>query len=188
MRRYPGTASVDGLIGGLRGTVLEIGAGSGANFDKLPAATEWTGLEPNARARRRLARSAAAAGREPRVLAGPAERIPLPDASADAVLCTLVLCSVTDPAQVLTEVRRVLRPGGTFVFHEHVASPAGSGMLRLQRLITPVTRRFDRGCNPARETWWFIEDAGFASLQLDWFEAPGRLSWRYIVGRATEAS
>lgn len=188
MRRYPGTTSMDGLIRGLRGTVLEIGAGSGANFDKLPAATEWTGLEPNARARRRLALRAAEAGREPRILAGPAERIPLPDASADAVLCTLVLCSVADPAKVLTEVRRVLRPGGAFVFHEHVASPAGSGMLTLQRLIAPVTRLVDRGCNPARESWRFIEDAGFGSLELDWFEAPGRLSWRYIAGRATNVA
>lgn len=185
MRRYPGTADVDRLIGALRGTVLEIGAGSGANFDKLPSATEWTGLEPSARARRQLACTVARTGREPRILAGPAERIPLPDGSVDEVLGTLVLCSVSDPAQVLSEVRRVLRPGGAYVFHEHVASPAGSGMLRLQRLITPVTRRLDRGCRPARETWRYLEDAGFGSLELDWFEAPGRLSWRYIAGRAT---
>jgi SAM-dependent methyltransferase len=93
------------LFADLRGTVLEIGAGKGANFGLLPGQVRWVGLEPGRR-RRRLAQ-----GRPGLVLAGVGERIPLRDHSVDAVVSTIVLCSVRDQDQVLAEVRRVLRPG-----------------------------------------------------------------------------
>ena len=108
------------LFADLRGTVLEIGAGKGANFGLLPGQVRWVGLEPAGRRRRRLARGHAGV-----VLAGIGEQIPLRDHSVDAVISTIVLCSVRDQDRVLTEVRRVLRPGGVFVFCEHVAAPAG---------------------------------------------------------------
>ena len=87
----------DELFATLTGTVLEIGAGRGANFDRLPSRATWIGLEPDRRLRVRLARRVVAHGREPRVLAARAEAIPLPDSSVDAVVATVVLCSVTDP-------------------------------------------------------------------------------------------
>ena len=102
------------VLGSLSGTVLEIGAGYGANFGYLAAGIDWIGLEPDPAARRRLATIAAAHGYHRPIIASVAERIPLPDASVDAVAGTRVLCSVADQDMVLAQVRRVLRPGGQF--------------------------------------------------------------------------
>jgi ubiquinone/menaquinone biosynthesis C-methylase UbiE len=169
------------LFADLRGTVLEIGAGKGANFGLLPDRVRWVGLEPARRRRRRLAR-----GRTGLVLAGVGEQIPLRDHSVDAVISTIVLCSVRDQDRVLAEVRRVLRPGGAFVFCEHVAAPSGTWARRWQRGMTPLCRRFDAGCDPSRETWRAIERAGFARVELKWFTLPP--SWSIynpcIAGRA----
>ena len=155
------------LFADLRGTVLEIGAGKGANFGLLPGQVRWVGLEPARRRRRRLARSHAGL-----VLAGDGERIPLRDHSVDAVISTIVLCSVQDQDRVLAEVRRVLRPGGAFVFCEHVAAPRGTRARRWQHALAPWCRRFDAGCDPSRETWLAIERAGFTHVDLEWFTLP----------------
>ena len=158
----------DELFARLTGRVLEIGAGRGANFARLPHNVQWIGLEP-ARSHRRLRRRARAHGRPPWTIRGSAEHVPLAGSTVDAVVGTVVLCSVADQAAVLAEVRRVLRPGGLFLFFEHVAAPAGSRSWRLQRLAAPVTRAVDRGCDPTRETWRAIEAAGFSELDLDWY-------------------
>lgn len=141
----------------LRGTVLEIGAGSGANFAHLARDTEWIGLEPAAKPRRALEAKARRLGKNSEVLAATAERIPLDDASVDAVLATTVLCSVTDQTTVLREVARVLKPGGRFVFAEHVDAPVGTFAHRLLRIAKPFTKAFDRGCDPTRDTASAIE-------------------------------
>jgi SAM-dependent methyltransferase len=87
---------------------------------------------------------------------------------------------------VLAEVRRVLRPGGAFVFCKHVAAPRGTGVRRWQRALAPWSRRFDAGCDPSRETWLAIERAGFAHVELEWFTLPPRWSVYNpcIAGRA----
>lgn len=179
-RRHLGRAEYEALkrslFAGLHGTVLEIGAGAGANSGLFPAGIRWLGLEPSQRRRRRLARSGAAAAPAGAVLAGVGERLPLREHSVDAVVSTIVLCSVRDQEQVLAEVRRVLRPGGRFVFCEHVAAARGTRARALQRAMAPLTRRFDAGCDPSRETWRVIEEAGFARVELDWFTIPPRWS------------
>lgn len=99
------------LVGGLSGTVLELGAGRGANFGLLRDAVDWIGLEPHSPSRRVLTGAAATRGLGSwQVLAAPAERIPLPAASVDAVLSTVVLCPVDDLSAVLDEVLRAARP------------------------------------------------------------------------------
>ena len=118
------------VLGSLSGTVLEIGAGHGANFGYLAAGIDWIGLEPAPTARRKLATTAAAHVYHRPVIA-----------SVDAVAATLVLCSVADQAMVLAQVRRVLRPGGQFVFFEHVAAPRGTAWRGLQRCCAPLSRR-----------------------------------------------
>ena len=155
-------------LGSLSGTVLEIGAGYGANFGYLAAGVDWIGLEPDPAARRRLATLAAAYGYHRPVMASVAERIPLPDASVDAVAGTRVLCSVADQAMVLAQVRRVLRPGGEFVFFEHVAAPRGTASRGLQRCCAPLSRHL-AGCDLARETWRAIAAAGFRDVDFRWF-------------------
>jgi SAM-dependent methyltransferase len=178
---------VDSLIGALRGTVLEIGAGRGRNLPKYHARVRWIGLEPDASRRARLERAAAAHGRHEPVLASGAEQIPLPDNSVDAVVATVVLCSVRDAGAILAEVRRVLRPGGVFVFVEHVSAARRTRMWLWQRIAAPVQRLMLHGCDPSRESWRDIEAAGFARLEMRWYTS--RLWWdtdgRYIAGRAT---
>jgi len=162
------------LLGELRGTVLEIGAGSGANFADLSPDIRWIGLEPNSGLHQRLQRAAAAWGHRGGVVEGVAERIPLADRSVDAVLGTLVLCSVADQPRALAEVMRVLRPGGRFVFLEHVASAPGTWSRRVQALWAPISRLVD-GCDPSRETWRTIQQAGFDHLELERFAFRGPL-------------
>ncbi|GAA4587293.1 class I SAM-dependent methyltransferase [Planotetraspora phitsanulokensis] len=174
------------LLASLTGTVLELGAGRGANFGLLPAGVTWIGLEPDRRLHGRLARAAAAHGRRPTILGSPAEEIPLPDRSVDAVLTTVVLCSVADQGRVLAEIRRVLRRPGRFVFFEHVAAPSGTWARRSQRLWAGVSRLYGDGCDPGRETWKTIRSAGWTDLDLRWFTSGRRLAvyGPYIAGQA----
>ena len=80
-----------------------------------------------------------------------AERTGLPDHSVDSVISSLVLCSVTDPADVLAEIRRILRPGGTYRFVEHVAAPAGTPTRALQRALRRPWAWTFEGCSCERD-------------------------------------
>ncbi|NYI70543.1 ubiquinone/menaquinone biosynthesis C-methylase UbiE [Naumannella cuiyingiana] len=141
----------DRAVAALRGRVLELGAGRGANFARLAPGIAWIGLEPNRRLRDRLAVRARASGHPAAPLAARAEAVPLPDASVDAVLATTVLCSVDEVARALAEAYRVLRPGGRVVLAEHGAAPRGTAARTLQRLLRPATRLLDHGCDPLRD-------------------------------------
>lgn len=160
----------------VRGTVLEIGAGTGANFDDLPPDIHWIGLEPNKSSLPRLRRNARAFSKDFRVIHSPAENIPLDDDSVDTVLSTFVLCSVDDPPQVLREVIRVLKPGGQLVFLEHVAAPRGTGTRFFQ-----AAAKFLRGprrsgdCDPVRDTLRTIEAAGFELVEHEGYRVRGML-------------
>jgi ubiquinone/menaquinone biosynthesis C-methylase UbiE len=99
-----------------------------------------------------------------------AESLPFSDASFDAVVFTLVLCTVTDPDRALAEARRVLKPTGRLVALEHVR---GTGRLaRRQDRLTPVFRRLGAGCHPNRDTGAAIERAGFTFIALHAFQIP----------------
>lgn len=149
-------------IGRVRGRVLEIGAGEGENFGAFDHDVEWIGLEPDAGRRAELAVRARGWGHRSEVLDAVAERIPLPDASVDAVVGTYVLCSVDDQAAALAEVRRVLRPGGRVVFVDHVVAPPRTFKRALQRAVTPISARFCHNCHWDRDTGRALADAGFA--------------------------
>lgn len=151
------------FVSRVRGRVLEIGAGDGENFGAFDPGVEWVGLEPDAKRRAELATRA----REWRHASAPldarAESIPLPDASVDAVVGTYVLCSVTNPAAALAEVRRVLVPGGRVVFVDHVIAPPGSLKRAVQRIATPISKRVCHGCHWDRDTERTLAEAGFVS-------------------------
>jgi len=173
------------LLGELGGsTVLEIGPGTGVNLAYLPPGARWVGIEPNAYLRRRLLAEAARRGVDAEVRAGTAERLPTADGSVDAVVSTLVLCSVPDQAAALAEIRRVLRPGGRFVFVEHVAAPKGTLMRHAQELATPLWSALADGCHPARDTLAAIERAGFARVEHESFDVPAALSSPHVAGVA----
>jgi ubiquinone/menaquinone biosynthesis C-methylase UbiE len=154
------------LFGGLPRTVLEIGAGAGANFRYLAPGTHVVAVEPNARMHAYLREAAVRHGVTVDVRLGVAERIPLPDASVEAVISSLVLCTVADPERALAEVRRVLRPGGRFWCIEHVAAPAGTSIARIQRWFHRPWRWLFEGCETLRDTARMLREAGFASVEI----------------------
>lgn len=152
---------------GLEGpVVLEIGAGTGANLRYLPRGTQLYAVEPSLRMHEGLRRRCSAAGVRLTLLPTGAQAIPLPDASVDEVICSLVLCTVPEPAAALAEVRRVLRPGGRFRFVEHVAADAGSLRSMVQRGIRRPWGWLFEGCDPHRHTGDAIRAAGFSDVHV----------------------
>jgi len=156
------------IFAGLDGVVAEIGAGNGPNLRYLRPGTTVHAIEPNPYFHRRLHRTAAARRIDLALHPVPGEAIDLPDASVDAVLCTWVLCTVDDPAGVLREIHRILRPGGRFAFVEHVAAPEGA-VRRVQNLVRRPWRWLFEGCHTDRDTAAAIGAAGFASVKLTEF-------------------
>jgi ubiquinone/menaquinone biosynthesis C-methylase UbiE len=174
------------LLGGLTGTIVEIGPGTGANLRHYRKGVRWIGVEPNPYMHRYLREEAQRAGISAEILDGAADAIPCADESADAITSTLVLCSVPDVRAALREVLRVLKPGGQFVFIEHVAADSGSSLRRWQHRLRPWFRYFADGCNPERETWREIESAGFANAQIEYFEGPIPIVRPHISGIAVK--
>lgn len=173
------------LLGGLGPVVVEIGAGAGVNAAYLPPGTTWRVAEPNVYLHAPLRRAAELHGLALDLISGTAEALPLPDASADAVVSTLVLCSVADPALALAEARRVLRPGGRFVFVEHVAAPDGTRLRRAQSLFRVPWGLVADGCRPDRGTERLVRAAGFARVETERFRLPLGLVAPHVAGVAT---
>lgn len=150
------------LLTGLSGRVIEIGAGNGLNFPHYPSTvSEVVAIEPE-RHLRQLAVQAAQRCEVPvDVAPGAAEALPVKSEAFDAVVASLVLCSVRDVPRALSEIRRVLRPGGELRFFEHGRAQG--------RIMTTTQRALDRtvwpllfgGCHTARDTLAAIEAAGF---------------------------
>ncbi|HVP67550.1 MAG TPA: class I SAM-dependent methyltransferase [Anaeromyxobacteraceae bacterium] len=154
------------MFGGLPRTILEIGAGDGANFRYLTRGTRVIALEPNVHMHGYLREAGRRHGVTVDIRVGLAERIPLPDASVEAVICSLVLCTVKDPERALAEVRRVLRPGGRLWCIEHVAAPAGTLLANVQRWVHRPWRWLFEGCETRRDTGRLLREAGFASVEI----------------------
>jgi ubiquinone/menaquinone biosynthesis C-methylase UbiE len=169
----------------LQGTILEIGPGPGANFPYFQKSVSWIGLEPNLHMQQYLHESAAKHGFQADVRVGVAEAVGLADGSVDAVITTHVLCSVTDPVRALSEIVRVLKPGGQFIFVEHVAAPTGSITRRIQGFVKPIWKWVADGCHPDRETWATIEQAGFSTVDLTHTRIPYPIVAPHIMGVAT---
>jgi ubiquinone/menaquinone biosynthesis C-methylase UbiE len=154
-RRYAAAARRE-LLSQLHGDVLEIGAGTGANFEYYPVDARVVALEPDPHMLKR-----AQAKLQPNIdlRQAPAESLPFGDASFDAVVSTLVLCTVDDVPRSLSEIRRVLRPDGKLVFMEHVRGEGFAG--RVQDVLKPAWKFFGAGCNLNRSTEAAVRDAAF---------------------------
>jgi SAM-dependent methyltransferase len=138
------------LLSRARGEVLEIGAGTGLNLEHYPdAVTRLVLTEPVTPMARRVR---ARAGGRPRteVLQARAEDLPVPTGSVDTVVSTMVLCTVGDVDAALGEVVRVLRPGGTLLFTEHVHA-AGTRLGRWQQRLAGPWAAFASGCRCDRD-------------------------------------
>lgn len=155
------------LLTDLPERVVELGSGVGANLRYLRSGTTLVAFEPNPAMHGRLTTAARRHDVRLDLRAVPAEDLDLPDASVDVVISSLVLCTVTDPARVLAEVRRVLRPGGRYLFTEHVAAPEGTALRRLQALVRRPWAWFFEGCSCERDLAGAIREAGFADVDVD---------------------
>jgi SAM-dependent methyltransferase len=154
------------LLRRAEGRVVELGAGTGLNLAHYSAEAELVLTEPYEPMARRLEERLSASGRIAEVIRAPAEALPLPDASADTVVSTLVLCTVEDLSASLAEARRVLRPGGRLLFIEHVAAEEGSRLRSWQRRAHGFWHGFACGCNADRHTADAIRAAGFEVEEL----------------------
>ena len=139
------------LLADAEGTVLEIGAGTGTNVAAYPPVDRLVLTEPAATMRGILARRVAREGAHATVVDAGAEALPVPTASVDTVVSTMVLCTVPDVDAALAEVVRVLKPGGRLLFIEHVHSPAGSPLRRWQDRLAKPWAAFAMGCRCDRD-------------------------------------
>ena len=147
------------------GDVLEIAIGTGLNLAHYPGEVRVTGIELSPAMLDRARERAAALGREADLRVGDATALEVPDASFDTVVSTFTLCSIPDPAAAVGEVRRVLRPGGRFVFAEHVRSPRPA-VRAGQRLLNPLAVRFQAD-HLLREPLDYLTAHGFALERLE---------------------
>jgi ubiquinone/menaquinone biosynthesis C-methylase UbiE len=180
------------LLGNANGRVLEIGAGTGLNLPHYPGSVEELVLtEPEEPMARRLERKLAElgqVGRRAGVIRVPAEALPFEDDSFDTAVSTLVLCTVEDPAQALSEIARVLKPGGQLLFLEHVRSEEPR-LARWQDNLQPLWKRFGHGCVCNRRTPQLLEASRLRVEEIDHGDFPKAppLVRPLIVGRAVAA-
>jgi ubiquinone/menaquinone biosynthesis C-methylase UbiE len=161
--RRGGTEHRQRLLAGPAGHVVEVGAGHGLNFPHYPPeVTEVIAIEPEPTLRTAAEQAAAAATVPVRVLPGVADALPLEDATIDAAVASLVLCSVPDQHRALAEIHRVLRPDGELRFYEHVIPNCQPKRTLLQIADhSGLWPRIAGGCHPARDTQAAIGRAGF---------------------------
>jgi ubiquinone/menaquinone biosynthesis C-methylase UbiE len=159
--------------GAAEGRVLDIGIGSGLNLPFYAGnAREIFGLDPSLPLLTRARNNAPRTQIPVQLLEGSAERIPLADHSMDTIVLTWTGCSIPDIRSALTEMRRVLRPGGRLLFVEHGRAPEPR-VARWQDRLNPFWQRFSGGCRLNRKIDDLLSDAGF---QID------RLTTGYIPG------
>ncbi len=164
------------VVGAARGRVLEVGVGAGANLPFYgPGISEVFGLDPSAR----LLRMAANAG-PVHLLQGSAEGLPLEAKSVDTIVTTWTMCSIPDAHAALTEMRRVLKPGGRLLFVEHGLSP-DKRVRWLQNRLTPIWRRIGGGCRMNRPIDVMIRDAGWQIEKIDtgYLRGPNPATYMY---------
>lgn len=159
------------LLSAATGRTLEIGAGSGINAPLYPATvSELVISEPSPHMLEHIHKTLAE--RRPPIESisveeASAEKLPYPDDSFDTVAMTFVLCSVEDPATVLEEIARVLKPGGRYLFLEHVHAGEGTRLGRFQDLVEVPHRYIAAGCHPNRRTWELLEQAPLEIERLE---------------------
>lgn len=154
------------VFAGLPIEVVEVGPGVGANFRYLPPGCRLTAIEPNPYMHGALRRRAARRGIDVQIRGVTGDAIDLEDQSVDAVISSLVLCTVADPGQVLSEIQRILRPGGRYAFVEHAAAPDRTFLRGIQRAVRRPWAWVFEGCSCERDLTAVIRAAGFASVEI----------------------
>jgi SAM-dependent methyltransferase len=156
------------------GKVLELGIGGGLNlaFYDPGQVTSVSGVDPSAELRAIAEAAPRAPGLRVEIADGTAEALPFEAASFDCIVCTFTLCSVQSPAAALAEARRVLKPGGRFLFCEHGLAP-DPDVVRWQRRIEPLWKRLAGGCHLTRPIGSALTSAGLTLTELSSMYLPG---------------
>ena len=171
------------LLGNLQHQVLEIGPGAGSSLAYYPENINWIGIEPNPFMHSYLEREAEQLGlANIKLLQGTAEDLPVEDESIDTVVSTHVLCSVTDVQASLQEIKRILKPGGSFIFIEHVGEKCGTWTRKVQDGVNPVWKNLFDNCNLNRETWKILEQIGLETVNYYEFKIAIPLVSPHIAG------
>ena len=178
------------LFDDLKGEVLELGPGAGPNLPYFNPRIHWLGLEPNPYMHQYLNQKAIELGLNIDVQAATLADTPIPDDSQDVVLCTLVLCSVPNLEATIQDILRILKPGGRFLFIEHVIAPSGSLLRQMQKGLGPLWQVIGDGCRLDRDTGKVIETSGFATVDYETFDAPVPIALvkPHILGVAVKAA
>ena len=158
----------------MSGRVLEIGVGTGLNLTLYEAAERVIALDFDRLMLRKAPARAARAPVQTNLMLADAQELPFAGESFDTVVSSLVFCTVPDPLRGMTEVKRVLKPGGRFLLVEHVRS-ALPVLARIQDRLNPAWTRFASGCNLNRQTFRTVQAAGFAVKSVT-FEF-----WRHVL-------
>jgi ubiquinone/menaquinone biosynthesis C-methylase UbiE len=159
------------LLANLEGDVIEIGSGTGASLPYYERARRVVAVEPDASMAKRLPGKVAEAQISIEIVNTRAEKLPFPDETFDAAVAAFVLCSVDDQRTVLTEVRRVLKPGGRLVLLEHVLGEGRTA--RWQERLTPLHTKLAGNCHLNRDTRAAVADAGFDASGIESTHLPG---------------
>ena len=156
------------------GTVLEIGIGSGLNLAHYDAGKvdRIIGVDPDDNMWKRSAKRRQSCTIPIERIGLSGEQIPLDDATADTVLVTYSLCTIPDPVAALSEMRRIMRPGGQLLFLEHGEAP-DENIRRWQARIDPTWKKIAGGCHSGRPIPRFLTEAGWAIEQLEQAYLPG---------------
>ena len=173
------------LFSNLNGTIVEIGPGAGANLRFYHKQTNWVGIEPNKYMHSYIKNEATQVGLQNyRLLTQSAEEMPFADNSVDAVVSTLVLCTVSDQKKTLNEIHRVFKPGGQFIFIEHVAAHKGSWTRLFQTMVKPAWKIIADGCHPDRDTLKEIKQINFHQIKARKFSIYNTFVSPHIAGVA----
>lgn len=171
------------LLGNIQNQVLEIGPGAGANLGYYPNNIDWIGVEPNPYMHPYLEKEAQQQGlSQIKLLQGTAEDLPVEENTIDTVVSTHVLCSVKDLDRSLQEIKRILKPGGNFIFIEHVAGECCTWTRRIQDGIEPVWKIIFDNCHPNRETWKSLENSGWEIVNYQQFNLSFPIVSPHIAG------
>ena len=157
------------LFDGHPKVIVEIGSGYGANFRYLRKGTRVKVIEPNKGFHEVLKYQARRYGIQAELYEAKAEEIPLSSESCEMVICSLVLCSVKTPPKALSEIKRILKPGGQFVFIEHVRAHKHSWICKVQKTVKNSWKWLFDGCNVMRDTGRIIQVAGFSKVEQEEF-------------------
>ena len=181
-------AAKQAVIGAMRGTVVELGPGTGVNMRYYAPGVKVIAIEPNPVMHERLRAKADHHGVDLEIRTLRGEAIDVADESADGVVGTLLLCGVDDPVRVVAEAHRVLKGGGHYFFIEHVVAPHGSMTHRLQRVALRPHRWAFNGCEVTRDSESVLRAGGFSEVEVAPLDVgpKGAYIRHFIVGTATK--